>query len=203
VLLVLLDLAATGGVPASAQLEVLLTELGNYQPDLLDRPRLVVGSKADLIADRDDDEAPIDLAISAPTGEGIPALLGRLAELVMEARSVVVPVARPAIVIHRPFPEQIVAERLEPGVFEIVGRAAERAVGLSDLTDTQALDVVLERLRRLGVDRVLARAGARDGDEVRVGELSFTWYRYGTDSSLEPGTPEPDEGPRRRPRSTR
>jgi GTPase len=204
VLLVLLDLAATGGVSPSSQLEVLLSEIGSYQPDLLERPRLVVGSKADLIADRDeDDQAPIDLVISAATGEGLPALLGRLAQLVTEARVAVTPAATPAIVIHRPFPEQIVAERLEPGVFEIVGRAAERAVGLSDLTDDQALDVVLARLGRLGVDRVLARAGARDGDEVRVGELTFNWYRYGPESSLEPGAPAPEEGPRRRPRSTR
>jgi len=203
VLLILLDLAATGGVAPATQLSVLLDELGRYQPDLLDRPRLVVGSKSDLIGDRDDDGAPIDLEISAVTGGGVSALVGRLAELVVEARSVAVPAARPAIVIHRPFPEQIAAQRLSPGVFEVIGRAAERAVGLSDLTDDQALDVVLARLRRLGVDRVLARAGARDGDEVRIGELGFTWYRYGPDSSLSPGGPPVEAGPRRRPRSTR
>jgi GTP-binding protein len=205
VLLVMLDLAATGGIGAATQLDVLLAELGSYQPDLLDRPRLVVGSKADLIAERGDDDAvPVDLAISAATGEGVAALLGRLAELVVEARRAVVPAARPAIVIHRPFPEQISAKRLGAGIFEVVGRAAERAVGLSDLNDDQALDVVLARLGRLGVDRVLARAGARDGDEVRVGGLSFTWYRYGTDSSLEPGGPPADQPPRRRrPTSTR
>ncbi len=203
VLLVLLDLAATGGVAPATQLEVLLDELGRYQPDLLDRPRLVVGSKSDLIADRDHDDAPIDLIISAVTGEGVSALAGRLAEMVVQARSVATPAARPAIVIHRPFPEQISAQRRSPGVFEVVGRAAERAVGLSDLTDDQALDVVLARLRRLGVDRALARAGARDGDEVRIGDLSFTWYRYGPDSSLAPGGPPVEGGPRRRPRSTR
>ena len=204
VLLVLVDLAGTGGVAAHTQLEVLLDELGRYQPDLLERPRLVVGSKADLIADRDQDGAvPTDLVISAATGEGVSALVGRLAELVVTARTVATPPARPAIVIHRPFPEQISAQRLEPGVFEIVGRAAERAVGLSDLTDDQALDVVLARLRRLNVDRVLARAGGRDGDEVRIGELSFTWYRYGPDSSLEPGGPPAGEAPRRRGKDTR
>ena len=29
------------------------------------------------------------------------------------------------------------------------------------------------RLRRLGVDRALARAGAREGDSVRIGKLAF------------------------------
>jgi len=35
----------------------------------------------------------------------------------------------------------------------------------------------MRRLQKLGVDRALVRAGARDGDEVRVGALTFTWYR--------------------------
>jgi len=30
-------------------------------------------------------------------------------------------------------------------------------------------------LRRLGVDRALARAGAHDGDEITVGSMTFTW----------------------------
>ncbi|MGH9282910.1 MAG: GTPase ObgE, partial [Acidimicrobiales bacterium] len=51
VLLVLVDLApADPDDPAMAPAEqerILLHELGSYQPDLLDRPRLVVGSKAD------------------------------------------------------------------------------------------------------------------------------------------------------------
>jgi GTPase len=185
VLLVLVDLAATGGVGASAQLETLLAELGRYQPDLLQRPRLVVGSKADLVGDRPPDGLATDLTISAATGEGLGTLTGRLAELVVAARREVEG-ARPAVVIHRPLGEQIAAERVAQGSFEIVGRAAERAVALSDLNDDQAMDVILGRLRRLGVDRVLARAGARDGDEVRIGELSFTWYRDGPDGALEP-----------------
>jgi GTP-binding protein len=56
-----------------------------------------------------------------------------------------------------------------------VGRAAERAVALSDLTDEGAQAEAVRRLRRLGVDRALARAGARDGDEVTVGSMTFTW----------------------------
>ena len=38
---------------------------------------------------------------------------------------------------------------------------------------------VVRRLRRLGVDRALARAGARDGDEITVGAMSFTWGEVG------------------------
>jgi len=197
VLLVLVDLAGGGGADPDTQLRVLLAELGRYQPDLLDRPRLVVGSKADLVGDRVADTGSTDLDISAATGVGLGELVGRLAVLVDTARAAEQP-ARPAVVVHRPFGEQVEAVRLGPGVFELVGRSAERAVALSDLTDDQALDVVLGRLRRLGVDRVLARAGARDGDEVRVGELSFTWYREGPDGALDPAAQGTDTPGRRR-----
>ena len=52
-LVVLLDLGAPLLMmePPEAQLRVLLSELGSYQPDLLERPRLVVGSKTDLAGD--------------------------------------------------------------------------------------------------------------------------------------------------------
>jgi GTP-binding protein len=54
---------------------------------------------------------------------------------------------------------------------------AERAVALNDVTTDEAADYVQGRLRRIGVDRALARVGARDGDLVHIGDLSFIWYR--------------------------
>jgi GTPase len=68
-------------------------------------------------------------------------------------------------------------ERDESGALVVTGREAERAVAVNDLTNTQALEYVQARLRRLGVDRALARAGARDGDLVRIGPFSFEYER--------------------------
>ena len=48
VLVLLLDLASVDGRTPEEQERVLLAELGRYRPDLLDRPRLVIGSKADV-----------------------------------------------------------------------------------------------------------------------------------------------------------
>ena len=66
-------------------------------------------------------------------------------------------------------------QRVSPGTWRVVGRVAERAVAFSDLNDLGALDEAVKRLRRLGVDRALARAGVREGDEVTVGAMTFTW----------------------------
>jgi GTP-binding protein len=175
-LVVLLDLAApeAGGEAPSEQLRVLLSELGSYRPDLLERPRLVVGSKSDVARDGDD---ICELVISAATGDGIAELLQRLAVLVKEARAAATTDAGAPgdVVVHRPLPEGVDVRRDPDGTWIVLGRAAERAVALSDLTDAGAQAEAVRRLRRLGVDRALARAGARDGDEVKVGDMSFTW----------------------------
>ena len=49
VLVVLVELDPVTGMAPAEQLAVLLDELVRYQPDLLDRPRVVVGSKADMV----------------------------------------------------------------------------------------------------------------------------------------------------------
>ena len=212
VLVVLLDLASGSGTPAATQLDVLIGELGRYEPGVLDRPRLVVGSKADVADSDARARATLDLVISAVTGEGVDELVRRMAALVADSRKAhaagpLVPggaglprregdalpseAAVPeggAVVVHRPAPEGFVVEREGPRAWRVEGRDARRAVNLSDLTDDAALGEAVRRLRRLGVDRALARAGAHDGDEVTVGPLSFTWFR---DQPVE--LPESDE----------
>jgi GTP-binding protein len=221
VLVVLVDLAAATGASPAEQLDVLLGELGRYEPFLLERPRLVVGSKAD-VADAQVATGPqLDLSISAVTGDGVAVLVGRMAALVVEARAgdaVAADAIRGvlpggdarsvvdgdllasddaasgagAVVVHRPATEGLVVERTGPRSWNVTGREARRAVNLSDLTDDAALAEAVRRLRRLGVDRALGRAGAHDGDEVTVGVLSFTWFR---DQPVEFGD-EADDGSR-------
>jgi GTP-binding protein len=182
VLVVLVELAPVTGVTPADQHDVLLDELGRYQADLLDRPRIVVGSKADLTGDvtagtdDDDDGFRPDLVISAVTGRGIPELVGRLSTLVAGARAEV-PVTDDAIVIHRPVRDGFTVERTGPGTFEVTGLAVERVVALNDTTTDEAAEYIQARLRRLGVDRALARAGATDGDTVQIGPVAFEWFR--------------------------
>ena len=178
VLIILCDLAPADGVSVEEQQRILLDELRRYQPDLLDRPRLVVGSRADLV-DAADAAEGMDLLISSITGQGLDELVGRAATLVSEARAVLPAddeeVRGPAFVLHRPGAEPFDIHREDDGTFVVDGREARRAVALSDLTDVQALEVAHGRLKRLGVDRALARAGAGAGDTVRIGGRSFDY----------------------------
>ena len=174
VLVVLLDLGAPemGGETPAVQLRVLLSELSSYRPELLERPRVVVGSKADVAADV---AGVCDLVLSAATGTGVASLVERLGPLVQEARAEATAAVAGEVVVHRPAPEGVDVHPTGAGAWVVAGRAAERAVALSDLNDDGAQAEAVRRLRRLGIDRALARAGARDGDEVTVGAMTFIW----------------------------
>jgi GTP-binding protein len=169
-LVVLLDLASAEGRPPAEQEQVLVDELRRYRPELADRPRLVVGSKADAASA--EESWPGD-RLSALTGEGLRPLLGRMAGLVTAARAELPAPAR--FVVHRPEPAGVAVERAPDGGWLILGRPALRAVALSDLTNVDALAYAQRRLRDLGVDRALSRAGARMGDRVRIGDFEFDY----------------------------
>ena len=173
VLLVLIDLCELADCPPDEQMTVLLRELGRYRPELLDRPRLAVGSRADTAPGLS--FGAVGGRLSSVTGEGVPEVLGELARLVADARA-----AEPVeeiTVVHRPLPaaQEVSVTRIGDRLWAVEGRAAARAVALSDLTDPGALAYAQDRLRSLGVERALARAGAAYGDEVRIGDFSFTY----------------------------
>jgi GTP-binding protein len=168
VLVVLLDLAPMDGRPPDEQERVLLDELGRYQPDLLTRPRLVIGTKADVA--QFDFDGP---TVSAVTHQGLDRIVGRIGELVDEARA-----DEPLLesyVVHRPVEEGFAVERDPDGAFRLRGRAAERVVAMADLTNPEAIEYVHVRFRKMGVEKALARAGAREGDVVRVGGMEFEY----------------------------
>lgn len=170
VLLVLLDLAPYDGVSPQQQLDVLLHEIGSYQPDLLERGRVVIGSRVDMAPDVTFEGR----TISSVTGEGIPKLIGALVEAVTEAREGE-PEVESTVVVHRPLNNAIRIQRHDDASWEVLGREARRAVALSDLTDEQALMFAQHRLQQLGVNRALKRAGVSVGDEVRIGDFVFDY----------------------------
>ena len=168
VLLILVDLADVEGKSPREQEEILTRELGDYDATLLNRPRMVVGTKSDVAT------LPwTGPTISAVTGQGIDTLVGELRQLVEQARATDEQPTQ--YVVHKPVPEGIKVIRHDDGTFEVLGRQAIRAVALSDLTDIDAMSHAQERLQQLRVPRALARAGATAGDVVIIGAFQFEY----------------------------
>ena len=170
VLAILLDLAPYDGRGVIEQLDVLLTELENYKPELLDRPRVLISSKGDVAAQ---DTLDGSLRLSSVTGEGVQELKYQLEHLVKEARETE-NTNSDEIIIHRPLPKGIAVIK-EGNLFTVKGRQAERAVSLNDLTNIEALEYIQSTLEKIGVNKALRKAGIRQGDHVQIGGLQFEY----------------------------
>ncbi len=165
---VLVDLNPIDGMSPEEQEEILVAELEAYDPRLAARPRLTIGTKADVAEFLYD--GPM---ISAVTGEGVREVVGQLARLVATARNE--EPEQEAFVYLQPEPEGIWVERVGEGQFRIHGRKAERVVALNDVTTPDAVGYIDHRLKQLGVAKALSRAGATEGDVVFIGTFSFDY----------------------------
>ena len=181
VLVLLLDLASVDERAPEEQARILLDELGRYRPELLERPRLVVGTKADVASSSSVASSPTRtptdaVATARDLGghpQGLDEFLGRLGTLIGEARADE-PDPEPFVVL-RPAEEGFTVVRDDDGAWRVSGRSAERVVAMADLTNVEAMEYVQYRLRTMGVERALARAGAREGDVVRIGPVELDY----------------------------
>lgn len=188
VLVILLDPTALQTDSPQRQYEVLVGELAEHSPELIGRRRIVALNKVDVVeetaayqewAGREGFDL---LEISGVTGTGLSGLLYAISEEIehhmREAPD------REGFVLHRPLPPAFSITRIGDE-WVVAGKAAERAVNLDDLTVAEAADFAAKRLTRIGVDDALAAAGAVVGDDVRIGDIVFTYQPAG-ESTEEP-----------------
>jgi GTP-binding protein len=158
----------TGDPPGD--LAMVRSEIEAFDAQLARRPSVVVGAKSDLL----DPDAPIpegiDLSVSAVTGRGMAELAERLSALVATVRAAEPP--RTPYVVLRPGRDPFTVRR-EGRRFRVTGPRVERWVAEADLEDPHQVTVLQRRLVRAGVERRLAEAGARRGDEVVIGDSAF------------------------------
>jgi GTP-binding protein len=168
-LLYVVDLS---GDPA-ADLAVVRSEVAAFDPELARRRSLVVGTKVDLLPQPPANlPRGIDLAVSAVRGDGMPRLEALILQGVAEARAEAPPPA--PFVVLRPGRDPFVVKREGPR-FRVSGPRVERWVAEADMEDPGEVTDLQRRLVRAGVERRLAEAGARRGDEVVIGDTTFSF----------------------------
>lgn len=162
-------------------LEALRRELGSFDPGMLERPALLALNKVDLAAPAEVAEAEGALSAAGLPVVSVSALEGAgLADLV-EALFAVLP-ARPEAV-GREVPER----RLEVRPLEVVrdasgegwvvrGSEIEALVDRFDASNAEAVNYLQRYFKTYGIDRLLKRSGARDGDDVHIGDAVFQYF---------------------------
>jgi GTP-binding protein len=161
-------------------------ELELHDERLATRPEIIAFNKIDLPDARAHAELLAGefgerevLAISGATGEGVQELVNRLLRLLQEIERGQEQAADsgPArLPVIRPEPRDRLDVVLEDDVFVVHSRRAEEESQRLGEGGYEALDELQQRLRRMGLERAMRRAGGRPGDIVRVGDVEFEWH---------------------------
>jgi GTP-binding protein len=166
-----------------ADMATVTAELSAYGKDLEKRPLLVALNKIDLPEARERVEelagkvgAPA-FAISAATGEGVPALTRAIFAACPPRPVEVVVEPERRIEFKRTAKDWHVEQ--EDGAFRLVGDRVERLASGIDWDSPDAAAYFQEFLVRSGIERALRAQGAKDGDMVRVGKVELEWQERG------------------------
>ncbi|WP_165173343.1 GTPase ObgE [Adlercreutzia sp. ZJ242] len=129
--------------------------------------------------------SPIDpklYRISALTGKGVESLKAAIATKVHELREAARERAAAEVQYDHIWEHKREAREARffvtqegPGVFRVTGTRVERMVVQTDWENEEAVTFLQHRFKRLGVDDALRKAGALDGDEIRIVGRSFEY----------------------------
>ncbi|HEU5318366.1 MAG TPA: GTPase ObgE [Chloroflexota bacterium] len=171
-------------------------ELGEYAAELADRPQIVAANKMDLpdasaqwpqLRGELQKLGVPAVPISAATRQGLDELvrlvaakLAALRQEELERAAAEQPRDFEVADDHRVYTplqqsREFYVERAPDGVLEVTGRAAERAIQMTDLENEAALKYLQGRLRQIGVTAALEKAGVKPGDAVRIGDVELEW----------------------------
>ena len=193
-LVFVLDIAAD----PEPTLAALRRELQSFDPGLLERPALLVVNKIDLASPEEVSEAeriltaaglPV-VSASALEGEGLPDLVEALFAILPERPEPVGREAPERRVVVRPL--EVVRDASGEG-WVVRGSEIEALVDRFDAGNAEAVSYLQRFFRTYGIDRLLKRSGARDGDDVRIGAAVFEYFsEEREEGTREEGMPDAD-----------
>ena len=160
-------------------------ELASFDLSLGRKPQVVVVNKLDIpelrqrapeIERQLSSEGIKLLFVSAATGEGVEAMLGKILEelngLPRDAPKVGAP-QLPGASTRKPGPINV---SREGDAFVIRAAAVERMVPSANLRDWRVMIQIWKELDRAGVVKALEEMGVKPGDTVRLGGVDLEWY---------------------------
>jgi GTPase len=171
------------------------TELRDYDPDLIERPMVVVLNKIDIPEAQANlprlrqylNERKLELfEISAATGEGVPALLNRVGAILREIAERPPKQVEPEIRTYSlsDLDEKAFAvRRTGQDRFEVTGVQIERTTRMTNFDMQEASDRFQSILERSGITKALNRQGIGLGDTVVIADRELIW---GIQEELEP-----------------
>lgn len=184
-LLHIIDVSGIEGRNPVEDFNKINNELKQYSEKLVGRKQIIVANKIDILQDEELLEELESFAkkneielykISAATGEGIDALLNRVATLLKELPKEELVDVEDRIVYTLSDDKEDYTVRKDGKLFIVEGVAAERLVGRINIDDNESLYYFDKCLRSMGADNKLRALGIKEGDIVRFAGFEFEWY---------------------------
>ena len=70
---------------------------------------------------------------------------------------------------------EVVRDPMYPEGWLVTGEKAERWIRQTDFENDEAVGYISDRLNKAGVEDMLRKVGAHEGDTVTIGDVSFDW----------------------------
>lgn len=184
VILHLIDMGGEEGRDPVEDYKIINDELGSYQMRLLERPQIVVANKMDLDHAKENlqrfKEAYPDVPVFETCTiihEGLDPVLRKAADLLATTPPFPImddmgqDVGVTYTMESKPKDFEIV--EVEPHVFEVKGPKIDRSFDITKLNTEEDYYLFSQRMRYMGIDDALRKAGCQDGDTVRIHGFEF------------------------------
>lgn len=184
ILLHILDVSGMEGRDPKDDFDAINRELAKYSPTLAKKKQIVVLNKIDLVQDDTtipevtkyfEDKGYEVFAVNALTGQGLPELMER-AYYYVETYEPEPEASDDAVVYEAKEDVEFVITRGDDASFTITGKRIERLVAMTNFSDDQSVRRFQKIWRYMELDDRLREKGCQEGDEVHIGEQTFTFH---------------------------
>ena len=183
ILIHVLDVSGMEGRDPKEDFDAINEELKKYSEKLSRKMQVVALNKIDLVQDEEtipnvrkyfEDKGYEVYCINALSGEGLPELMERAYYWVENYEPD--PESTDDTVMYEAKPDvEFVITRGDDAAFYIKGNRIERLVAMTNLDDDQSLRRFQQIWRYMELDKKLREKGCKNGDEVVIGDQTFTF----------------------------
>ena len=178
-----LDISGSEERDPLEDLRIIQDELRLYSPELAKRPVIIVANKMDLPGAEENlqrlkeavEEQQEIFKVSAATGEGLQALIYRIAQILPDIPAPEIFSLPAEHVVTKAQPEKRFEILKEEDVFIVAGKEIEKHVKMTLFESEEGVYRFQNILKAMGIDDALKAEGIKEGDKVEIAGVKFDW----------------------------
>ena len=164
-------------------------ELELFNPDLAKKPQIVAVNKIDAISEDQLKDLKKKLKklnpffISAVVHQNLQELLDKtLDELkhyeasVQTGHDLSPPQPKKTFRPHLEDPRYFSTEKIEEGVYKVIGGRIEQLVSMTDMENHEAIFRVYDVMKKMGIQKELKKMEIREGDKIHIGKNTMEFH---------------------------